>query len=408
MMITPNNIPQGYKATPLGIIPQEWEVRRFRDVGNFLRNNTLSRDKMSESDGCVQNIHYGDVLIKYREILNVSRTNIPWIVENSKDSSLGDMLQDGDIVISDTAEDYTVGKATELLEINGASVVAGLHTMPFRPLANLFSPCFLGYYINSMAYRFQLYALIQGIKVCAISKKAMSGTFLIVPPLAEQKKIAEVLGVWDKAIEKQSHLIEQLTLRKRGLMQQLLTAKRRLPGFSDPWKEVKLGEICNITTGKLDANAMEDNGIYPFFTCAKDVYKINKYAFDTEALLISGNGEYVGYVHYCKGKFNAYQRTYVLDQFRDNIFYLKYTLQYYLPKRILQTKSSSNTPYIVIGTLQDMIILEPSKAEQTAIAEVLTAADREIELAQQKLELLRQQKRGLMQQLLTGKKRVKV
>lgn len=223
---------------------------------------------MSESDGCVQNIHYGDVLIKYREILNVSRTNIPWIVENSKDSSLGDMLQDGDIVISDTAEDYTVGKATELLEINGASVVAGLHTMPFRPLANLFSPCFLGYYINSMAYRFQLYALIQGIKVCAISKKAMSGTFLIVPPLAEQKKIAEVLGVWDKAIEKQSQLIEQLTLRKRGLMQQLLTAKRRLPGFSDPWKEVKLGEICNITTGKLDANAMEDNGIYPFFTCA--------------------------------------------------------------------------------------------------------------------------------------------
>ena len=408
MMITPNNIPQGYKATPLGIIPQEWEVRRFRDVGNFLRNNTLSRDKMSESDGCVQNIHYGDVLIKYREILNVSRTNIPWIVENSKDSSLGDMLQDGDIVISDTAEDYTVGKATELLEINGASVVAGLHTMPFRPLANLFSPCFLGYYINSMAYRFQLYALIQGIKVCAISKKAMSGTFLIVPPLAEQKKIAEVLGVCDKAIEKQSQLIEQLTLRKRGLMQQLLTAKRRLPGFSDPWKEVKLGEICNITTGKLDANAMEDNGIYPFFTCAKDVYKINKYAFDTEALLISGNGEYVGYVHYCKGKFNAYQRTYVLDQFRDNIFYLKYTLQYYLPKRILQTKSSSNTPYIVIGTLQDMIILEPSKAEQTAIAEVLTAADREIELAQQKLELLRQQKRGLMQQLLTGKKRVKV
>lgn len=171
---------------------------------------------------------------------------------------------------------------------------------------------------------------------------------------------------------------------------------------------MKLGEICNITTGKLDANAMEDNGIYPFFTCAKDVYKINKYAFDTEALLISGNGEYVGYVHYCKGKFNAYQRTYVLDRFRDNIFYLKYTLQYYLPKRILQTKSNSNTPYIVIGTLKYMIILEPSMAEQTAIAEVLKTADHEIELAKQKLELFRQQKHGLMQQLLTGKKRVKL
>lgn len=400
-------IPNGYKRTPLGVIPQEWEVRRFKDVGKFLKNNTLSREKMSENNGCVQNIHYGDVLIKYREILNVPKNNIPWIRE-SKDSTLGDMLRDGDIVISDTAEDYTVGKATELLEINGTSLVAGLHTMPFRPLPNLFSPCFLGYYINSMAYRFQLYPLVQGTKVCAISKKAMSGTFLIIPPLPEQQKIAEIISTWNKAIEKQSRLIEKLEMRKKGLTQQLLTAKRRLPGFSTPWKKVKLGEICNITTGKLDANAMEDNGIYPFFTCAKDVYKINKYAFDTEALLISGNGEYVGYVHYCKGKFNAYQRTYVLDRFRDNIFYLKYTLQYYLPKRILQTKSNSNTPYIVIGTLKYMIILEPSMAEQTAIAEVLKTADHEIELAKQKLELFRQQKHGLMQQLLTGKKRVKL
>lgn len=241
-----------------------------------------------------------------------------------------------------------------------------------------------------------------------LSVKKLARQKLTIPPLPEQQKIAEIISTWDKAIEKQSQLTEKLEMRKKGLTQQLLTAKRRLPGFSTPWKKVKLGEICNITTGKLDANAMEDNGIYPFFTCAKDVYKINKYAFDTEALLISGNGEYVGYVHYCKGKFNAYQRTYVLDRFRDNIFYLKYTLQYYLPKRILQTKSNSNTPYIVIGTLKYMIILEPSMAEQTAIAEVLKTADHEIELAKQKLELFRQQKHGLMQQLLTGKKRVKL
>lgn len=213
--------------------------------------------------------------------------------------------------------------------------------------------------------------------------------------------------MWDEAIEKQARLIEKLALRKRALMQRLLSAKLRLPGFSEPWKKVKLGDICNITTGKIDANAMESNGIYPFFTCAKEIYRINKYAFDTEALLISGNGEYVGYIHYCKGKFNAYQRTYVLDKFKANIFYVKHALQYHLPKRILQTKSNSNTPYIVIGTLQDMIISEPSIKEQTAIAEVLTAADREIELAKEKLERLRRQKRGLMQQLLTGKKRVK-
>lgn len=421
MMITPNNIPQGYKATPLGVIPQEWEVRRFRDVGNFLRNNTLSRDKMSESDGCVQNIHYGDVLIKYREILNVSRTNIPWIVGNSKDSPLGDMLQDGDIIISDTAEDYTVGKATELLEINGASVVAGLHTMPFRPLSNLFSPCFLGYYLNSMAYRFQLYALIQGIKVCAISKKAMSGTFLIVPPLAEQKKIAEVLGVWDKAIEKQSQLIEQLTLRKRGLMQQLLTGKRRLPGFSDPWKVCELRELFKERN--------ENNRVdLPLLSISGDKGVILQTESDKRDISNDDKSKYkrinkgdIGY-----NTMRMWQGRSALSNI-EGIVSPAYTIVipnegvdgYYMSVLFKQPRLMYDFWTHSQGLVEDTLnckyrdfgrvrISCPSYIEQKAIAQVLTAADREIELAQQKLELLRQQKRGLMQQLLTGKKRVKL
>lgn len=409
MMITPNNIPQGYKATPLGIIPQEWEVKRFRDVGHFLRNNTLSRDKMSESDGCVQNIHYGDVLIKYREILDVSRTNIPWIVENSKDSPLGDMLQDGDIVISDTAEDYAVGKATELLGINGASVVAGLHTMPFRPLSNLFSPCFLGYYINSMAYRFQLYALIQGIKVCAISKKTMSGTFLIVPPLAEQKKIAEVLGVWDKAIEKQSQLIEQLTLRKRGLMQQLLTAKRRLPGFSDPWKELKLRDIAKIRKGEqVNKEDLFFNAKYPVINggITPSGY-LDIYNTTANTITISEGGNSCGYVNFMTTPFWSGGHCYTIDV-KDGINNLfVYQLLKHNEKYIMSLRVGSGLPNIQVKDLGNLRLVVPNNQEQTAIAQVLTAADREIELAQQKLELLRQQKRGLMQQLLTGKKRVK-
>ena len=400
-------IPQGYKASPLGIIPQEWEVKRFRDVGHFLRNNTLSRDKMSESDGCVQNIHYGDVLIKYREILDVSRTNIPWIVENSKDSPLGDMLQDGDIVISDTAEDYAVGKATELLGINGASVVAGLHTMPFRPLSNLFSPCFLGYYINSMAYRFQLYALIQGIKVCAISKKTMSGTFLIVPPLAEQKKIAEVLGVWDKAIEKQSQLIEQLTLRKRGLMQQLLTAKRRLPGFSDPWKKVRLEEICLIKRGNPLSSTQIRDGIYPVIAGGKTSPYFHDEYTDENVITISASGAYAGFVSLHEDKIWASDCSVISS--RDGLSVLKYIYYLLALKQIYiySLQVGGAQPHVLPIDIAKMKIYVPAKAEQTAIAQVLTAADREIELAQQKLELLRQQKRGLMQQLLTGKKRVK-
>lgn len=388
-------IPQGYKATPLGIIPQEWEVEPLYYLGQIYSGGTPDTEVEEYWNGDIAWCTPSDITkldTKYIESTDVKIT-----VKGLKESS-ATLLPPRSIVVCTRA---TIGTAaicsTEIATNQGFKNI-----IPNEKA----SPEWLYYIIIYSKPR--LVRLGCGSTFLEVSKKDFSRFKIPVPPLAEQRKIAEVLGLWDKAIEKQSQLIEQLTLRKRGLMQQLLTAKRRLLGFSNPWKEVKLGEICNITTGKLDANAMEDNGIYPFFTCAKDVYKINKYAFDTEALLISGNGEYVGYVHYCKGKFNAYQRTYVLDQFQDNIFYLKYTLQYYLPKRILQTKSSSNTPYIVIGTFQDMIILEPSKAEQTAIAQVLTAADREIELAQQKLELLRQQKRGLMQQLLTGKKRVKI
>lgn len=192
-------------------------------------------------------------------------------------------------------------------------------------------------------------------------------------------------------------------------MQKLLTGKTRLSTFTQPWKEVKLGEICNITTGKLDANAMVENGQYKFFTCAKETYLIDNYAFNTEALLISGNGANVGYIHYYKGKFNAYQRTYVLDKFTLNIFLVKYLLDQFLSNRIEKEKKAGNTPYIVLDTLAKMKLYLPSDiSEQQAIADVLSTADDEINLLNQKLEALKEQKKGLMQQLLTGKIRVKV
>ena len=227
-----------------------------------------------------------------------------------------------------------------------------------------------------------------------------------LPPLPEQKKIADCLSTWDSAIEKQSALINALTDRKKALMQQLLTGKKRLPGFEGKWKEVKLGSLCKVTTGKLDANAMVENGIYRFYTCAKDYYLINEYKFDTEALLISGNGANVGYIHYYKGKFNAYQRTYVLDKFKEDIFFIKYFLDYFLSQRISNEKKEGNTPYIVLSTLTEMSIKLPSLSEQTAIAEILATADRELTLQKEKLAQLQTQKKGLMQVLLTGKKRL--
>lgn len=391
------NIPQGYKATALGIIPQEWEVMRLEDLCHNQGDYGINAPATDFSDKLPTYLRITDIDDDGKFIIaNKASVNNP--------NSGSYHLKDGDIVFARTGA--TVGKTYLYNRDDGDLVFAGF-LIRFSPNVQKIVPYYLKAYTNTSAYWKWVKIASQRSSQPGINATEYCSLQIPVPPLAEQRKIAEVLGVWDEAIEKQARLIEKLALRKRALMQRLLSAKLRLPGFSSPWQKVKLGDICNITTGKIDANAMESNGIYPFFTCAKEIYRINKYAFDTEALLISGNGEYVGYIHYCKGKFNAYQRTYVLDKFKANIFYVKHALQYHLPKRILQTKSNSNTPYIVIGTLQDMIISEPSIKEQTAIAEVLTAADSEIELAKEKLDRLRRQKRGLMQQLLTGKKRIK-
>ena len=125
---------------------------------------------------------------------------------------------------------------------------------------------------------------------------------------------------------------------------------------------------------------MEEDGIYPFFTCAEDPFTINTYAFDTEALLVSGNGANVGYINYCKGKFNAYQRTYVLYDFSVNIHYVRYYMDAFLRQRIDQEKNVGNTPYIVLSTLADMKICIPSQARQLDVCRVIKALENKLTL----------------------------
>ncbi len=171
------------------------------------------------------------------------------------------------------------------------------------------------------------------------------------------------------------------------------------------WKKDKLTNIiAQITTGKLDANAMVPNGEYRFYTCAKDYCYIDSYAFDDEALLISGNGEYVGYIHYYKGKFNAYQRVYVLTGFKINVKYLENYLNRYLPIRINKEVSQNNIPYIRLSTLSKMDVLFPeSLSEQASIANILSSVDEAIESVKKSIEAAEKLKKSLMQNLLTGR-----
>ena len=165
------------------------------------------------------------------------------------------------------------------------------------------------------------------------------------------------------------------------------------------WEYVRLSDICKITTGKLDANAQVENGQYPFFTCAEQPFKIDSYAFNTEALLISGNGANLGYINYYKGKFNAYQRTYVLDHFTVNIQYVKWALKVLLPKRIAIEKSSSNTPYIVLSTLADLKIPIPNNSKQNYIANLMLSFERKLSNQLALRDLYNKQKQYMLRQM---------
>ncbi|WP_187939680.1 restriction endonuclease subunit S [Helicobacter pylori] len=227
-----------------------------------------------------------------------------------------------------------------------------------------------------------------------------------LPPLNEQIAIANILSDVDRYLYSLDSLILKKESVKKALSFELLSQRKRLKGFNQNWQRVRLGDICEIKTGSLDANEMVHYGKYRFYTCAKEYYFIDKYAFDTEAILISGNGAYVGYVHYYKGKFNAYQRTYVLDNFSEHIIFVKYFLTMFLQSHIQTNRNEGNTPYIVMATLKDFEILLPPLNEQIAIANILSALDNEITSLKNKKRQFDNIKKALNHDLMSAKIRV--
>jgi len=157
-----------------------------------LANNTLSRAQLSYDEGMIFNIHYGDILTKYGAILDVQTATIPYIVEGKLEEFKDCLLQEGDIVIADTAEDETAGKTCEVSNLQGAAIVAGLHTVVGRPKIKM-AIGYLGYYLNSGVYRNQLIAQMQGIKVLSLSRHSIRNTKVGFPITKEQACIAGFL-----------------------------------------------------------------------------------------------------------------------------------------------------------------------------------------------------------------------
>ena len=365
-----------------------WEDKKLDNVFKFYKGKGISKIELSEEG--TPCIIYGELYTKYREVIGVvkSKTNIK--------KELLFMSEIGDILIPSSGETQKdIATASTVMEKN---VALGGDINILRSKETINSP-YVSYYLKHIK-NIEISKLSQGNSVVHLYSKQLSNLKIEIPSLEEQQKIGDFFMLLDKRIEQQEQKIALLKDYKKAMMQKIFSQKIRFKdenGNNYPdWEEKKLGEVCNITTGKLDANAMSPGGKYRFYTCAKEFYNIDYFAFDTEALLISGNGANVGYIHYYNGKFNAYQRTYVLDNFSQNTLFIKYFLDEFLYKRINSEKKDGNTPYIVIGVLLEMKLLFPILSEQEKISILLFKIDNNIEKQEIILEKLKSKKKSLL------------
>ena len=236
-----------------------------------MQNNTLSRADLNYDQGNIKNVHYGDVLIKFGEYIDVASAELPYINDNSIESKFAkSLLEDGDIIIADTAEDETVGKCCEITNSEGMKLLSGLHTIAVRPQQKYASK-FLGYYLNSNAYHSQLLPLMQGIKVTSISKGALQDTVLTVPTsIDEQRKIGECLSNIDDAITLHQcmHYPHQICRRRY----ESISFYRH---NTTAWEQRKFGDVTEIrSASRVHREEWTSSGV-PFYRSSDVMAALN-------------------------------------------------------------------------------------------------------------------------------------
>ena len=398
MKIT-NNIPKGYKNSPLGIIPQEWEVKKLGNVAESFSGGTPKADNNEYYDGNIPFIRSGEIHQKNTAL---------FLSELGLAESSAKIVEKGDLLIAL----YGANSGDSAIsQINGAINQAILCIRPYNLLTS-FLCSFLELKKNMYVAKY-----LQGGQG-NLSGDIVNNYIIPIPPLPEQQKIAEVLSTWDKAIEKQTLLIEKLELRKKGLMKQLLTEKKRLPGFSGEWKRVKAGLL-------FGSSSIRSNKLEPLLSVTQDKGVVPRDMLETRVTMPDGDlssfklvdvGDFVislrsfeGGLEYSKYRGIVSPAYTVLKKKTDisDVFYKVYFKSNdFIQRLAVAVIGIRDGKQISYSDFCYIKIPYPSLQEQNAIANVFVSCDSEILLAKQKLNRFQQQKKGLMQVLLTGKKRV--
>lgn len=406
-------IPKGYQKTDFGVFPSDWVTdETLGDLFDFYGGLSKSRDELGEEGYAY--LHYGDLHRGTFNSVSIDQYEQLPKCDISLTGKEKCLMEDGDVAFLDASEDLEgTSRAVLIDNPENKPFIAGLHIIYGKSKNNSLDKWFKQYITSSESVKKQFQRLAVGFKVYGVNRDTIPRIKVAFPSSnKEQSRIAEILMKWDEAIELYDKQIDALTRYKAVCLRKMFPAKDqnvpewRFRGFSGDWKQRKLGEFCDITTGKLDANAMVEDGKYDFYTSGITKYKINTAAFSGPAITIAGNGATVGYMHIADGLFNAYQRTYVLSNFIADRQYLFYAIGVKLPGKIAQEARTGNIPYIVMDMLTDLEIYVTAKAEQKRIGEYLGKLDNLITFYQRKKEAIINQRKILQQYLLNGIVRV--
>lgn len=317
-------------------------------------------------------------------------------------------LRPGDTLISITADIGIVGYINEDFP---EPAYINQHIARVRLDPRVASGKFIAYYLTGWETQRRFIGLTdQGAKG-GINLRTIADLNVALPDRSEQESIACTLSDTDTLIASLRDLISKKRAIKQGVMQELLTGRTRLSGFTGNWERTSLGEIGRIKTGTRNNQDKKSGGDYPFFVRSATVERIDSYSYDTEAILIPGEGGIGTIFHYIEGKFEVHQRVYKISDFPDHI---SGKLVYSIMRQFFGPHATENSVKATVDSLRLPTFksfefeLPVDRHEQDAIVQVLDDADDEIEALERRLRATRAIKQGMMQELLTGRTRLPV
>ena len=398
----------------------DWEQRKLGDTFEFsVSTNSLSRAQLNYEKGNIKSIHYGDILIKYNSILEITKDKIPFITDGSIEKYKPNLLENGDVVFADAAEDETVGKAVEINGISDEYVVAGLHTIVARPKEKM-AKYFSGYYINADVYQRQLLRLMQGTKVSSISKGNLKKTIVAYPKnLAEQQKIGSFFKQLDNAIALHQRQLDNYKVLKKAILQKIFNQELRFKdenGNEYPkWMRRTVNDIGEVVTGTTPSTKEKtyyNNGIYPWVTPTDIVQKnidstprklteqgLSKGRMLPENTVLVTCIASIGKNAILKQKGSCNQQINAIVCNNNH----NYEFVFYLMEKntdVLKSLAGKGTMDIVNkDVFSKMQVTVPCLEEQLRIGKFLSELDGKIEDEHKFVNLMKKQKQGLMQRM---------